>query len=156
MGEPGSVNWLAFLSALGGGVITAASSLWLAVRRERREAERDAQDRARELKMGARLVHEQLLLASAIAKTSRATKCWWVDPWIEKFRGAWTSSASLLARDCESLVWLRVSYAVSIVEELVGYRAMSEGRLVTDQDAELIPGMCEDIDAGIAALKPYI
>lgn len=140
-----------------GGIITASSNYFLAVRRERADTDRDSRASAIEVKRAARLIAMELARAQAMATFAINERRWF--DW-NLTTEAWQKYAATVAPILSNEAWSDVSIAFVALE----YTEASKNEYLSsalrdipipDNIAELITPKLENIKRGHEAVGPY-
>lgn len=140
------------LGVIVGGLITAVSSYYLDLRRERTTNERDSRNYAIEIKRAARLIELELRVAQADVEAVIEQKTWL--PKFQPKTEEWQKHSSVIATALSSYDWAILTEAIVAIEGI---------GLVDLVDGETSPSVhrvfhlaSESIDQGINAIKPLV
>jgi gas vesicle protein len=150
---------VALVATVVGAIIGAATTYFLAVRRERADRNTDSRNHGVEVKRAARLIDHELARAQGIA-TIAIEKRYWVDA-AELSTEAWQKYGGTIASDLSNEAWHAVTIAFMAVEHIKGSMALYRGgvlrdRPLSDQNAEGVAPMLRDVTLGREALAPFV
>jgi hypothetical protein len=139
-----------------GAIITTGANYLLAVRKETAEATERRLSRAKELKIAARLILSEFLVAQMAATILVEKKRWF--PEETKFPlDAWQRDRRILALELPAKDWHAVCIAALAVEDFRGFPpAPRSSDNASDAMAETGKPVLRDIKAGVEALGPYM
>jgi hypothetical protein len=149
------------VSTIVGGVIGAATTYALAVRRETFDVMKERRNEAIEVKRAARLIDAELNRAAAAAHICVEKKHWWTQDVAPLSTEVWEKNGGTIAPHVSDQAWVAIIVAVEAVGNLRSDRAVAaEAGLITqpisDSTAAQLAPVLRDIERGRAALASLV
>jgi len=157
------VDWIpaafGLLGVIAGGLITAASSYYLDLRRERASTERESVIYAIEIKRAARLIDLELAEARAAVKSVKKLLLW--SPDMEPKTEAWEKYGPIMAPRLSFNEWKALTIAVQRMKDVntrmklacLGAATPCE---VTAADTKFLSPTIKDIEAALAVTSSLV
>jgi hypothetical protein len=124
VGDGLEIAAIGVLGVLIGAVISGGFNLWIARRKERGDAAAESKRHRMEIRRAARLIDDDIRVASDAVRYSLEHKQWW--PSAQRLASAgWREYRAVLAPDLSDLHWRQVSLAVTVIDRLQWVRDVS-------------------------------